>query len=60
MLRASVFAAFRLMTSSNFVGYSIAKSAGLAPLRNPVSILCSRSYIPAMLGHRPIILLRAS
>ena len=27
------FAVFRLITSSNFVGYSTGKSAGLAPLR---------------------------
>jgi hypothetical protein len=29
----SVFAVFLLMTSSNFVGSSTARSAGLAPLR---------------------------
>src|ERR1700737_1510079 len=32
-MRPSVLAAFRLMTSSNLVGCSTGKSAGLAPLR---------------------------
>src|SRR5207253_2394911 len=33
MSRPSVFAVLRLMTSSNFVGCSTGRSAGLAPLR---------------------------
>ena len=33
ILRPSAFAAFRLITSSNFVGCSTGRSAGLAPLR---------------------------
>ena len=32
ILRPSVFAAFRFMTSSNFVGCNTGRSAGLAPL----------------------------
>jgi hypothetical protein len=33
MVRPSALAVFRLMTSSNFVGCSMGRSAGLAPLR---------------------------
>jgi hypothetical protein len=33
MVRPSAFAAFRLMTSSNFLGRTIGRSFGLEPLR---------------------------
>ena len=33
MVRPSVWAVLRLMTSSNVVGYSTGRSAGFAPLR---------------------------
>ncbi len=33
IVKPSVFAVFRLITNSNFVGCSTGKSAGLAPLR---------------------------
>src|SRR5215467_3720217 len=50
MVRPSAFAAFMLITSSNFVGCSIGKSAGLAPFAIRSTYSAARSYIPVMLG----------
>ena len=46
----SAFAVFRLMTSSNFVGCSTGRSAGLAPLRILSTYVAARRHSSAELS----------
>jgi hypothetical protein len=50
MSRPSVFAVLRLMTSSNFVGCSTGRSAGLAPLRILSTKNAARRQAATVLG----------
>jgi hypothetical protein len=50
MVRPSVWAVFRLMTSSKVVGCSTGSSAGLAPLRILSTYVAARRLPSGLLG----------